>query len=128
MPFSDSAKDLGFIFDSKLSMKKHVIKICDTAYFEFKRISSIRFLFVLFLLKTQPRLLLPKCTVIIIIIVLLLLSVAHGTRPSSRRGLFFLSFYLPPQSGGGCDWLTVSGVSHGRFESSLPLQQWPTRR
>ena len=33
--------DLGFILDSKLSMKKHVIKICQTAYFELKRISSI---------------------------------------------------------------------------------------
>ena len=31
-----------FILDSKLSMKKHVIKICQTAYFEYKRISSIR--------------------------------------------------------------------------------------
>ena len=42
IPFSDSAGNLGFIFDSKLSMKKHIIKICQTAYFEFKRISSIR--------------------------------------------------------------------------------------
>ena len=42
IPFSDSARNLGFIFDSKLSMKKHIIKICQTAYFEFKRISSIR--------------------------------------------------------------------------------------
>ena len=41
-PFSDSARNLGFIFDSKLSMKKHAIKICQTAYFELKRISSIR--------------------------------------------------------------------------------------
>ena len=40
--FSDSARNLGFIPDSKLSMKKHVIKICQTAYFELKRISSIR--------------------------------------------------------------------------------------
>ena len=32
----------GFTFDSKLSMKKHVIKICQTAYFELKHISSIR--------------------------------------------------------------------------------------
>ena len=45
IPFSDSATNLGFILDSKLSMKKHVIKICQTAYFELKRISSIhRFL------------------------------------------------------------------------------------
>ena len=41
IPFSDSARNLGFI-DSKLSMKKHVIKICQTAYFELRRISSIR--------------------------------------------------------------------------------------
>ena len=34
-----------FILDSKLSTKKHIIKICQTAYFELKRISSIgRFL------------------------------------------------------------------------------------
>ena len=45
IPFSGSARNLGFILDSKLSMKKHVLKICHTAYFEFKRISSIsRFL------------------------------------------------------------------------------------
>ena len=45
VPFSDSARNLGFIFDSKLSIKKHVIRICQTAYFELKRISSIcRFL------------------------------------------------------------------------------------
>ena len=45
IPSSDSARNLGFILDLKLSMKKHVIKICQTAYFEFKRISSIpRFL------------------------------------------------------------------------------------
>ena len=42
IPFSDSARNLGFILDSKLSMKKHVIKFCQTAYFEPKRISSIR--------------------------------------------------------------------------------------
>ena len=42
IPFSDSARNLGFILDFKLSMKKHVIKICQTAYFELKRISSIR--------------------------------------------------------------------------------------
>ena len=42
IPFSDSARNLGFILDSKLSMKKHVIKICQIAYFELKRISPIR--------------------------------------------------------------------------------------
>ena len=42
---SDSARSLGFILDSKLSVKEHIIKICQTAYFELKRISSIhRFL------------------------------------------------------------------------------------
>ena len=40
--FSDSARNLGVILDSNLSMKKHVINICQTAYFELKRISSIR--------------------------------------------------------------------------------------
>ena len=45
IPFSDSAGNLGFILDSKLSMKKHIIKIGQTAYFELKHISSIcRFL------------------------------------------------------------------------------------
>ena len=42
IPFYDSERKLGFILHSKLSMKKHVIKICQTAYFELKRISSIR--------------------------------------------------------------------------------------
>ena len=42
IPFSDSARNLGFILDSELSMKKHVIIICQTAYFELKRISAIR--------------------------------------------------------------------------------------
>ena len=41
-PFSDSARNLGFILDSKLSMKKHAIQICQTAYFEVKHISSVR--------------------------------------------------------------------------------------
>ena len=40
IPFSDPARKLGFILDSKLSMKKHIIKICQTAYFELKLISS----------------------------------------------------------------------------------------
>ena len=36
---------LGFILDSQLSMKKYIIKICQTAYFELKHTSSIhRFL------------------------------------------------------------------------------------
>ena len=40
--FSDKVRNLGFILDSKLTMKQHVIKICQTAYYELKRISSIR--------------------------------------------------------------------------------------
>ena len=42
IPISDAVRNLGFILDSKLSTKKHVIKICQTAYFELKRISSLR--------------------------------------------------------------------------------------
>ena len=42
IPFSDSVRNLGFILDSELSMKKRVMKICQTAYFELKRISLIR--------------------------------------------------------------------------------------
>ena len=42
IPFSYSARNLGFILDSELSMKKHVIEICQKGYFELKRISSIR--------------------------------------------------------------------------------------
>ena len=42
---SDSPRNLGVILYSNLSMKKHVIKVCQTAYFELKRISSVhRFL------------------------------------------------------------------------------------
>ena len=40
--FPDSVRNLGFILDSELSMKKHVIEICQKGYFELKRISSIR--------------------------------------------------------------------------------------
>ena len=40
--FSDKFRNLGFILDSNLRMKQHVIKICQTAYYELKRISSIR--------------------------------------------------------------------------------------
>ena len=36
-PFSDSARNLKLILDWKLSLKKHVINICQTAYFELKR-------------------------------------------------------------------------------------------
>ena len=40
--FPDSVTNLGFTLHSELSMKKHVIKICQTAYFELKRMSWIR--------------------------------------------------------------------------------------
>ena len=40
--FSDKVRNLGFILDSNLTMKQHVNKICQTAYYELKRISSIR--------------------------------------------------------------------------------------
>ena len=40
--FSDEVRNLGFILDSNITMKQHVIKICQTAYYELKRISSIR--------------------------------------------------------------------------------------
>ena len=39
--FSDKVRNLGFILDSNLTMKQHVIKVCQTAYYEIKRISSI---------------------------------------------------------------------------------------
>ena len=39
--FSDKVRNLGFILDSNLTMKQHVIKTCQTAYYELKRISSI---------------------------------------------------------------------------------------
>ena len=42
IPFSDSARNLGVILDSNLSTKKNVIKTCQTAYLQLKRISSIR--------------------------------------------------------------------------------------
>ena len=54
IPISDSGRNLGLILDSKLSKKKHVIKICQTAYFELKHINRSTG----FSLKMQPRLLL----------------------------------------------------------------------
>ena len=45
IPISDSARNLEVILDSNLSMKKHVIKVCQTAYFDLKCSSSVcRFL------------------------------------------------------------------------------------
>ena len=40
--FSDEVRNLGFILDSNLTINKQVINICQTAYYELKRISSIR--------------------------------------------------------------------------------------
>ena len=51
IPFFDSARNCGFILDSKLSMKKHVKNICQTVYLELKRISSIR----MFLTEDAPK-------------------------------------------------------------------------
>ena len=42
IPISDSARNLGFILDPKLSMNRHAILICQTAYSELKRISPVR--------------------------------------------------------------------------------------
>ena len=40
--FSRSVRNLGVIFDDKLSTKQQVSKICQSAYLELRRISSIR--------------------------------------------------------------------------------------
>ena len=56
IPFSDSVRNLGFILESKLSMTKHVIKICQTAYFELNINALIRS--AGFSVKTLPKLLL----------------------------------------------------------------------
>eukprot|EP00745_Piridium_sociabile_P012062 TRINITY_DN18726_c0_g1_i1.p1 TRINITY_DN18726_c0_g1~~TRINITY_DN18726_c0_g1_i1.p1 ORF type:complete len:1158 (-),score=142.61 TRINITY_DN18726_c0_g1_i1:196-3669(-) len=40
--FSDCVRDLGFFFDQDLSMNQQVIKTCQAAYIELRRISSIR--------------------------------------------------------------------------------------
>ena len=42
IPFSHTVRDLGFYLDADLSMKQHIKKTCQTAYFEIRRISSIR--------------------------------------------------------------------------------------
>ena len=41
IPFSDKVRNLGFTLDSNLTVKQHVIKVCQTAYYELKCISSI---------------------------------------------------------------------------------------
>ena len=40
--FVNSARNLGVIVDSKLSMKEQVNKICQSAYLEIRRIGSVR--------------------------------------------------------------------------------------
>ena len=40
--FSDNTRNLGFLLDSDLTMKKHITKTCQAAYIELRRISSIR--------------------------------------------------------------------------------------
>lgn len=42
IPFSEKARNLGFIFDSKLTMKQHVTSVCQTAFYELRRISLVR--------------------------------------------------------------------------------------
>ena len=42
IPFRCSARTLGVMFDSGLTMKQQVDKICQTAYFEIRKIGSIR--------------------------------------------------------------------------------------
>ena len=39
---SETVRNLGFIFDSDLSLKQHIIKMCEAAYIEIRRINSIR--------------------------------------------------------------------------------------
>jgi len=40
--FSNCIRDLGFFLDENLSMHQHIVKTCQSAYFELRRISSIR--------------------------------------------------------------------------------------
>ena len=42
VPFVKSVRNLGVILDSRLSMKEHINKVCQMAYWELGRISSIR--------------------------------------------------------------------------------------
>ena len=39
--FSEIARNLGFIFDSDLSLKPHIIKTCKAAYIEIRRIRNL---------------------------------------------------------------------------------------
>jgi hypothetical protein len=40
--FANTARNLGFIMDTSLSMKMHISKVCQVCYFELKKIGSIR--------------------------------------------------------------------------------------
>ena len=42
--FSKTARNLGVLFDTSLCMEKHVSQVCRTAYYELRRIASIRHL------------------------------------------------------------------------------------
>ena len=42
VPFVKSVRDLDVILDSRLSMKEHINKVCQMAYWELRRISLIR--------------------------------------------------------------------------------------
>ena len=42
IPFSDSARNLGVMFDNSLSMNVQINKLCQAGYLELRRISSIR--------------------------------------------------------------------------------------
>ena len=39
--FFDKIRKLGLILDPNLTMKEHVIKVCQTAYYELKHICSV---------------------------------------------------------------------------------------
>ena len=42
IPFSNTTRNLGVIFDSQLALKKQVNKLCQIAYLEIRRIGSVR--------------------------------------------------------------------------------------
>ena len=59
IPFCYSARNLGVMFDGGLTMKQQVDRICQTAYFEIRRIGSIR----QFLTPEATKILHISCTV-----------------------------------------------------------------
>ena len=50
--FSKSIRNLGVIFDDKLSMKQQVSKVCQSTYLELRRISSVRHVLIVEATKT----------------------------------------------------------------------------